>query len=56
MLCSTIETTFNQKVLEAFAERFDCELTFAEDCSYWFREEDETEILNEWIREHMKED
>lgn len=56
MLCSTIETTFNQKVLEAFAERFDCELTFAEDCSYWFREADEEEILNSWIREHIKED
>ena len=56
MLCSTIETNFNQKVLEAFAERFDCELTFAEDCSYWFREQDEPEILTEWVREHIKED
>ncbi len=56
MLCSTIETKFNQKVLEAFAERFDCELTFAEDCSYWFREEGEDEILNQWIREYMQED
>jgi len=53
MLCSTIETRFNQKVLEAFAERFGCELTFAEDCGYWFRDTDEQKILNDWIRQHI---
>ena len=48
-----IAFTCTEKVLEAFADRFDCELTFAEDCSYWFREEGEEEILNAWIREHI---
>ncbi len=54
IICTTKETLFNQKVLEAFVDRFGCNVTIEQDCSYWFNESGEDDILRKWVREKSK--
>lgn len=40
--------------IEAFAEKFDCSLTVIENCQHGFSDEEDQEIVEQWVKEKVK--
>lgn len=53
LLYGSLEDLTDRSDIDAFSERFHCDLTVMEDGEHWFHTEEQLAVLNDWIAERI---
>ena len=53
LLYGSLENLTDRSDIDAFAERFHCDLTVMENGEHWFHTEEQLAVLNDWIAERV---
>lgn len=53
LLYGSLESLTDRSDMDAFAERFHCDLTVMENGEHWFHTEEQLAVLNDWIAERV---
>ncbi|HQQ41137.1 MAG TPA: alpha/beta hydrolase, partial [Clostridia bacterium] len=53
LLYGSLESLTDRSDIDAFAERFHCDLTVMENGEHWFHTEEQLAVLNDWIAERV---